>query len=407
MTANDGFDRLLSAWLEEEAAMRAPDDLLPQVMDRAAHTRRRPGWATTGRWISMETRAQLGAVPRSVIVLATLAVLTVLAAGAGLIVRAGGSGTSDLAPTGPAANGLIAFNAEGDIWVVNPDGSDPRRLTSGSAADHSASWSRDGTRLAYWSVDPAGSPATLIVMNADGTDPRAIFIDEQGRTPIRSDWSPDGKTLAFALCPERPCTDLFVVASDGSATMPVGDPTIRAEILTWSPDGQTLAFGGTWGDEDLGVYLIGADGSDIRRITRFTSSEPPHFCCPSWSPDGGGLVTHASIDGIDTDIWVIPADGEGDGLNLTEGPATGFLPSWSPDGEWVAFRDGETIFLVPASGGEVTTLGNAEDFTWSPDGEALALGGLGDLRIVEVPTGRVLKELPDVPAIDSWQRLAP
>ena len=82
MTPSDGFDRPLTAWLEEDAAMRAPDDLLAQVMERAAHTRHRPGWATTGRWISMETRAQLGAVPRTVIMLATVALLTALAAGA-------------------------------------------------------------------------------------------------------------------------------------------------------------------------------------------------------------------------------------------------------------------------------------------------------------------------------------
>ena len=35
MTTLDGFDRPLTAWLEDEAAMRAPDDLLPLVMDRA------------------------------------------------------------------------------------------------------------------------------------------------------------------------------------------------------------------------------------------------------------------------------------------------------------------------------------------------------------------------------------
>ena len=82
MTSDDGMDRRLTAWLDEEAAPHAPRGLSETVTERVTGTRRLPGWATPERWISMETRAQFGAVPRAVIVLATLALLTALAAGA-------------------------------------------------------------------------------------------------------------------------------------------------------------------------------------------------------------------------------------------------------------------------------------------------------------------------------------
>jgi Tol biopolymer transport system component len=404
VTSSDGFDRPITPWLEDEAAMRAPDDLLPQVMLRAAHTRRRPGWATTGRWISMETRAQLGAVPRSVILLATLVLLTGLAAGA---IALGAGSSSGPPPTGPAANGLIAYTSDGDIWVVNPDGSGRRQLTSGPADDHSPVWSRDGTRVAYWSVDPTGAPASIMVVGADGSDRLTIFTDEQGATSLPVDWSPDGERIAFVLCPaDGRCGDFVVVQTDGTGAQTISDGAFEGEMMSWSPDGTMLAWGGRHGADERGVYVMTPDGSDVRRISGITSLEPPHFCCPRWSPDGASLVTHAGENGGEPDIWVIEADGSEE-TNLTEGPGSGFLPQVSPDGAWIAFRDGETVFLVPSTGGEIRVIGEGTDYYWSPDGTALALGGIGDLRIVDVVTGDTIARIEGVQAADSWQRLAP
>ena len=73
MNGNEPFDlnldRLLTDWLEADAAPRAPESLETAFVEAVARTRQRPAWATTERWISMETRAQLGVMPRVVIVL--------------------------------------------------------------------------------------------------------------------------------------------------------------------------------------------------------------------------------------------------------------------------------------------------------------------------------------------------
>jgi TolB protein len=400
----DHLDRPLTAWLEGEAAMRAPDDLLPQVIERAGVTRRRPGWATTERWISMETHARLGAVPRTTIVFGTLTLMSALAAGA-ITLGAGGSSTSALPPTGPAGNGLMAYSSDGDIWVMNPDGSEPRRLTSGPGDDHSAAWSRDGTRLAYWSVDESGSSADLVVMAADGSQPLAIFTDEGPRGSFPVDWSPDGSRVAFTLCPDPMCGDFFVVASDGSGSSMVGGPTFEGHRLLWSPDGSTIAFGGRHGSEPRGVYLIAPDGTDVRRISEVTSAEPPHFSNVDWSPDGTRVLTHAGVDGEEPDLWSVAADGTGE-IALTEGPTSGYLPRWSPDGAWVAFR-GDDVLVVPGAGGEARRIAPGEDFVWSPDGTVLAVGGGGDLRIFDVQSGDLSRTIEGVDGIDSWQRVAP
>ena len=63
MTAPDGFDRLFTAWLGEQAPMREPDGLLPTVSARIERTRRLPGWAILERWLPMQTTARFGAIP--------------------------------------------------------------------------------------------------------------------------------------------------------------------------------------------------------------------------------------------------------------------------------------------------------------------------------------------------------
>ena len=67
-------------------------------------------------------------------------------------------------PFGPARNGLIAFESGGDIWVVDPDGTDRRQLTSAPGLEHSPAWSADGTRLAYWSQEALGTPPSVMTI---------------------------------------------------------------------------------------------------------------------------------------------------------------------------------------------------------------------------------------------------
>ncbi len=119
MSQDDGLDRRLTAWLDVEAAPYAPADLRMRFAEGVDRTRQRPAWATTERWISMETRARLGGVPRLVIILATIGLLAALSAGAIVI-------GSD----GPARNGRIAFMYQNDIYTVAPDGSDRRLIVA-------------------------------------------------------------------------------------------------------------------------------------------------------------------------------------------------------------------------------------------------------------------------------------
>jgi hypothetical protein len=158
VSSSADFDRTLSAWLDELAPMREPEGLTYAVLARTRRTRRIPGWATLERWFPMQPTYRFGAVPRTAIILVTLALLTTLL-GIAIAIGASPSVAPPAPPTGAARNGLIAFDDEGDIWVVKPEGTDRKALTTGPLWDTNPVWSQDGTRIAYWHSRPATMPS--------------------------------------------------------------------------------------------------------------------------------------------------------------------------------------------------------------------------------------------------------
>ena len=392
MTSDDGLDRRLTAWLDEEAAPYAPQGLSETVTERVERTRRLPSWATTERWISMETRAQFGAVPRAVIVLATLALLTALAAGA---IAIGASTTPRLPPPfGAAANGLIAYVSGGDIWTVEPTGDDPRRITSGPGVEDIPTWSRDGTRLAYW-TGPEVGPGELVVVDADGKN--AVAVAQTSRPFSTLMWSADGTEIMYdAVVPELlpdTCpsyqgddlgcrTRLFVAESDGSGSRQVGDPDLTARSAVLSPDGRTVAFGGGGDVGSEALYLMEWDGSDVRRLDTGISGDAVwRFSGQSWSPDGDRIVTH---DGSGT-IWAVDLDETGT-LEAVERLGLGYFPTYAPTGGAVIDFDGS--ILTDDQGGPAATETGFSD-VWSPDATQLVRIEGENLEVFDRDTGEI------------------
>jgi len=109
----------------------------------------------------------------------------------------------------------IAFSnriGEGDwdIYVMNADGSKHRRLTRTARSEQSPAWSPDGRRIAYSSFGMAGSPSFVYVVDADGSNPRRLAA---GYAP---GWSPDGRRIAFARYEPPNPLNIYVINADGS-----------------------------------------------------------------------------------------------------------------------------------------------------------------------------------------------
>lgn len=228
-----------------------------------------------------------------------------------------------------------ADGADG-IWVVSADGSsEPTRLRAGGT---SPDWSPDGTRIAYLS-DPGGD---LWLMAGDGSNPRKLTAAEQHEVA----W-----------------------ASFGPAA-------------SWSPDGTQIVFAGApLGDGTEGIWIIDADGRNLRQIT-------PGGDAPDWSPDGTRIVYLRQLHGPNeprgqqAGYWVMDVDGTGP-IQLP-GDYTG-APRWTADGRiTVDCPEGMCVMDSDGSNRQVL-LADASGGVLSPDGTRVAhvtgVGGKSDIVV--------------------------
>jgi TolB protein len=171
----------------------------------------------------------------------------------------------------------IAFSLQGDIYVMQADGSGPQQLTSNAGANRYPDWSPDDQQITFDS-DRSGTVG-IYVMNADGSDQHRIgSATESDNRPA---WSPGGTQIAFTRSISSTASAIFVMSSDGSAEHLVyqGD-FYGSSQPDWSPDGRRLVFVRTY-LRYPSIGIINVDGAGLRWIG--------HGSSPAWSPEGVAL----------------------------------------------------------------------------------------------------------------------
>ena len=175
-------------------------------------------------------------------------------------------------------------NIYSQIYTMNVDGSDQKRITTIKTGDACGPvWSRDGKKIAFYAfalTNPSRNPE-IWVMEPDGSNQKRLT--DHGLDPT---WSPDGRQIAFASKRDG-VFQIYAMNSDGSNVRRLTKHNAEDANPVWAPDGGAIVFISATGDDRRGLFIMGADGSEQHGLAHSKSQD---FCFPSWSPDGKTLV---------------------------------------------------------------------------------------------------------------------
>jgi hypothetical protein len=240
----------------------------------------------------------------------------------------------------PGNDGLIIYSDEGDLWVVNADGTGRKQLTSGPTDDGMVSWSADGKK---------------VVFRRDG---RIATMKANGRK--------------------------------------IRDTGVEGNDPRWYPDGTRIVF---W--DGFGVWTMRPNGTGLRLLYEsfFAENFAHVFRNPSYSVDGYLAVSEFEheLEGSFEDI-VVESPPPSNDCGISPDKA-----EWSPDGRKLAILGfGGLICLTDGiTGGTLFLDVFAFDLSWSPSGDRVVLG---DGRLADLEGNVIGEDLFDILGQDvEWQ----
>jgi Tol biopolymer transport system component len=213
------------------------------------------------------------------------------------------------------------------IHVRALDGSGDRTLPI-DGGGFGPAWSPDGSRIAFGSR--MAGQIDMFVIDADGTDLRRL-TNTPGDDWVGA-WLPDGSGLVFTSN-RTGQFHLYRMAADGSDVMALTSGPSNDWDPTLSPDGRRIAFTTDRGEQTR-IWVAYVDGSNPTEL----ATGEGNAVMPAWSPDGGSIAFTSHRTG-DEEVFLVAAAG-GEPTNLTRNPGVddGIAgPSWSADGRSILY----------------------------------------------------------------------
>jgi TolB protein len=256
-------------------------------------------------------------------------------------------------------------NNEGRIFLMEGEGSVPVQLSDGVNSYHPA-LSPDGKRVAFV------AEGDVFVLDIESGDMKQLTERKIGTSFYHPDWSPDGKRI---VCIHK--NNIYIMDSNGENLTQLagrGGPYGPYWPPSWSPDGKSVLFT-YWAMTGWEVMAVDVKSGQTMVLAGFDSDLHVYAYLPCPSPDGRQIAFVGSPMMIPNHLYVMDADG-GNVKRLTHSLVMDFEPVWSPDGTEIAFRrsfpDEESgIYVMNADGSGMRNIGGGTRVDWSPDSRKL------------------------------------
>jgi Tol biopolymer transport system component len=286
----------------------------------------------------------------------------------------------------------IVFTSDRDgnreIYIMDMDGSNLKRLTETPGTERFPDWSPDGSKIVF--LTNRDGNYEVYIMDKDGSNQTRLTNTPEDEF-IYPAFSPDGSKIAFNSW-RIGLPNIYIMDSDGNNQERLTNINDQDRAPSWSPDGKEIIFSSNMGGK-MGIYAINIADSAVRKIINTSGDDKE----PRFSPDGEFIVFPSDWEQYNSEIYVINADGT-NLTRLTFSPEGGhtFSPRWTADGSQIVFEsyggisEKSEVYIMNTDGSNQVNLTNHPAGDYDPD--VLQVGIISSVEDSHTPDKFILSQ---------------